>query len=67
MNLPSNSHCKKCSKHFYTYIYIYIYTHTNFPVNAIVRQPNPQSGDSQGQELFLAHTYISVIYKNVKK
>ena len=36
------------------YIYIYIHTHTNLPVNAIVRLPHPHSGDSQGQEKFLA-------------
>ena len=36
------------------YIYIYIYIYTNLPVNAIVRLPHPQSGDSQGQETFLA-------------
>ena len=35
-------------------LYIYIYTHTNLPVNAIVRLPHPHSGDSQGQEKFLA-------------
>ena len=35
-------------------IYIYIYTHTNLPVNAIVRLPHLWSGDSQGQEKFLA-------------
>ena len=28
--------------------------HTNLPVNAIVRLPHPRSGDSQGQETFLA-------------
>ena len=28
--------------------------YTNLPVNAIVRIPHPQSGDSQGQETFLA-------------
>ena len=28
--------------------------YTNLPVNAIVRLPHPQSGDSQGQETFLA-------------
>ena len=43
----------------YMYIYIYIYTHTYTPVNAnaivsIVRLPHPWSGDSQGQETFLA-------------
>ena len=36
------------------YIYIYIYIYTNLPVNAIVRLPHPRSGDSQGQETFLA-------------
>ena len=35
------------------YIYIYIYN-TNLPVNAIVRLPHPQRGDSQGQKTFLA-------------
>ena len=35
------------------YIYIYI---TNLPVNAIVRLSHPQSRDSQGQEMFLAHS-----------
>ena len=35
-------------------VYIYIYIHTNLPVNAIVRLPNPRSGDSQGQKTFLA-------------
>ena len=34
----------------HTYIYIY----TNLPVNVIVRLPHPRSGDSQGQETFLA-------------
>ena len=33
---------------------MYIYIYTNLPVNAIVRLPHPQSGDSQGQETFLA-------------
>ena len=32
---------------------IYI-KYTNLPVNAIVRLPHPWSGDSQGQETFLA-------------
>ena len=36
------------------YIYIYIYIYTNLPVNAIVRLPHPWSGDSQGQDTFLA-------------
>ena len=38
----------------YIYIYIYIYINTHFPVNAIARQPHPRSGNSQGQETFLA-------------
>ena len=38
----------------YIYIYIYIYKYTNLPVNATVRLPHPRSGDSQGQETFLA-------------
>ena len=38
----------------YIYIYIYIYIYTNLPVNVIVRLPYPRSGDSQGQETFLA-------------
>ena len=43
-------------KYIYIYIYIYIptHTHTNLPVNAIIRLRHPQSGDSQGQETFLA-------------
>ena len=35
-------------------IYIYIYICTNLPVDVIVRLPHPRSGDSQGQETFLA-------------
>ena len=31
-----------------------MYVYTNLPVNAIVRLPYPRSGDSQGQETFLA-------------
>ena len=44
--------------HIYIYIsiYIYIYVHINLPVNAIVRLPHPQSGDSHGQETFLARS-----------
>ena len=34
----------------YIYKYIYIY----LPVKSIVRLPHPWSGDSQGQETFLA-------------
>ena len=37
----------------YIYIYIYIYIY-KFIKNAIVRLPHPWSGDSQGQETFLA-------------
>ena len=33
---------------------MYIYIYTNLPVNATVRLPHPRSGDSQGQETFLA-------------
>ena len=48
--------------HIYTYIYyiyiniyiLYINIYINLPVNAIVRLPHPWSGDSQGQETFLA-------------
>ena len=40
----------------YTYIYIYMHIHTyaNLPINVRVRLPHPRSGDSQGQETFLA-------------
>ena len=31
-----------------------MYIYTNLPVNVIVRLPHPRSGDSQGQETFLA-------------
>ena len=31
-------------------ICIYTYIYINLPVNAIVRLPHPESGDSQGQE-----------------
>ena len=37
----------------YIYNIIYIYIHINLPVNAIVRQHHPRSGDSRGQEKFL--------------
>ena len=40
--------------YIYIYIYIYVNIYTNLPVNAIVRPPHPWSGDSQGQETFLA-------------
>ena len=40
--------------YIYNIYIIYIYIHTNLPVNAIVRLPHPRSGDSQGQETFLA-------------
>ena len=46
-------HCtEKAQKQRYIQRYIY----TNFPVNAIVRLPHPWSGDSQGQETFLARS-----------
>ena len=39
------------------YIYnVYIYIDTNLLVIAIVRQPYPWRGDSQGQETFLVHS-----------
>ena len=40
--------------YIYIYTYIYIYININLPVNAIVRLSHPRSGDSQGQETFLA-------------
>ena len=46
--------------YLYIYIYIYIfsyvctYIYANLPVNVIVRPSHPRSGDSQGQETFLA-------------
>ena len=40
--------------YIYICIYIYIYIYTNLPVSAIVRIPHPRSGDSYGQETFLA-------------
>ena len=42
------------SIYLYIYIYICVYIFTNLPVNVIVRLPHPRSGDSQGQETFLA-------------
>ena len=37
------------------YVYIlYIYIYTNLPVSDVVGIPRPWSGDSQGQETFLA-------------
>ena len=33
---------------------MYLHIYTNLPVNVIVRLPHPRSGDSQGQEKFLA-------------
>ena len=35
---------------------------TNLPVNAIVRLPHPQSGDSHGQEAFLAPSAVKQTY-----
>ena len=40
----------------YEKLYIYIYIYTNLPVDVIVRLPHLRSGDSQGQETFLAPT-----------
>ena len=39
--------------HLYS-LNIYIYIYTNLPVDIIVWLPHPRSGDSQGQERFLA-------------
>ena len=38
----------------YIYIYIYICMYPNLPRNVIVTLPHPRSGDSRGQETFLA-------------
>ena len=38
----------------YIYIYIYIYINLSVNPNVIVRLLHPRSGDSQGQETFLA-------------
>ena len=35
-------------------LFLYSYIYINLPVSDIVRQPHPRSGDSQGQETFLA-------------
>ena len=42
------------SIYIYIYIYIYKYIYLNLPRNVIVRLALPRSGDSQGQEKFLA-------------
>ena len=36
------------------YMYMYLHIYANLPVNVIVKLPHPRSGDSQGQETFLA-------------
>ena len=36
------------------YMYMYLHTYANVPVNVIVKLPHPRSGDTQGQETFLA-------------
>ena len=36
------------------FLNMFLYMYTNLPVNAITRLPHPRSGDSQGQETFLA-------------
>ena len=43
--------------------------YTNLPVNNIVRLPHPRSGDSQGQETFLAPSADkqTCIYNGSKK
>ena len=53
----------------YIYIFIYIYVFTNLPVSDIVKLPHPQSGDSQGQEMFLASSTDkqTQIYKYIYK
>ena len=38
------------------YKYNSLYIYTNLPVSDMVRLPYPRSGDSQGQETFLAHS-----------
>ena len=54
-----NQWCRKVCRsliyiYIYIFIYIYIYAYINLPVNVIVRLPHPRSGDSHGQEIFLA-------------
>ena len=39
------------------YTSIYVYKYTNLPVSDIVRLPHPRSGDSQGQETFIAPVF----------
>ena len=46
----------------YIYIYMYIYIYTNLSVDVIVRLPHPRSGDSQGQETFLAPSAKNVFF-----
>ena len=41
-------------KYIYIYIHTHTHTHTNLPVSDIVGLPHSWSGDSQGQETFLA-------------
>ena len=36
------------------YMYMYLHIYANVPVNVIVKLPHPRSGDTQGQETFLA-------------
>ena len=40
--------------HMQIYMYMYLHIYANVPVNVIVKLPHPWSGDSQGQETFLA-------------
>ena len=43
----------------------HIYVYTNLPVSHIVRLPHPRSGDSLGQETFLAPYVLQEITVNV--
>ena len=36
------------------YMYMHLHIYANVPVNVIVKLPHPRSGDTQGQETFLA-------------
>ena len=53
--------------YIYVYVYVYVFIHkyiyylcTNLPVDVIVRLPHARSGDSQGQETFLAPLFMYV-------
>ena len=49
---------------YYVYIYKYVCMYTHLPVNAIVRPTHRRSGDSQGQETFLAPSADKQTRKN---